>query len=208
MAPQLSKFLEGYQRGIEVGVAAGSPEELLGVRDGFLRFFHEGLERSAPVAVVPHEVEHRHRGIAQSDVDALGSARWAARELARRLEETYQFYVAGEVCVQDLVADEGRHLLLRSWIVVIGPPGETIGASASLELPRSLVEGLEPHEVAVKVPGSRRRGGLMARLTGGLETRRDAVAVATLNALSTLFFGILESPRGSLPRRPWTRRSL
>jgi hypothetical protein len=32
----------------------------------------------------------------------------------------------------------------------------------------------------------------MASLTGGLETRRRATALSTLNALSTLFYGIFE----------------
>jgi hypothetical protein len=34
---------------------------------------------------------------------------------------------------------------------------------------------------------------MISSLTGGLETRRKAVAVSTLHALSTLFYGILDS---------------
>ena len=38
-----------------IGVAVGSdlPDKLLGVRDGFVRYFHHGLQRPVPVAVVP-----------------------------------------------------------------------------------------------------------------------------------------------------------
>ena len=51
----LSEFLGGYQRGIEVAVAASSADELLGVREAFRRFFHDGLGRPVPVAVVAQE---------------------------------------------------------------------------------------------------------------------------------------------------------
>jgi len=149
------------------------------------------------VAVVPQEIGRAHRGIAQSDVEALQSARSAARELETRLRATYQFYVATDICVQDLTCDGMRHFLLRCWAVVLGPGGEAIGASGSLELPRWLVEGLAPAEVAAFDPaGTRRAGGLIANFTGGIETRRSAVSLATLEALATMFHGILESRRG------------
>jgi hypothetical protein len=68
-----------------------------------------------------------------------------------------------------------------------------------VELPERLIEGLSGEQLAIAVPGTRRAGGTIASLTGGLETRRSAVALATLHALSTHFYGILESRRG-LPR--------
>ena len=34
---------------------------------------------------------------------------------------------------------------------------------------------------------------MIRSLTGGLETRRRTVATSTLNAISTLFYGVLES---------------
>jgi len=44
--------------------------------------------------------------------------------------------------------------------------------------------------------GTRRSGGLISAFTGGLESRRTAVSLATLQALATMFHGILESRRG------------
>ncbi len=194
---QLSDFLGGYQRGIEVGVVGSAPEELLGVRDAFRRYFHDGLDRPVPVAVVPQEEERRMRGIAESDAGALTSARRSVRALADRLGESYQFYLGIEACVQASDDESGGHFFLRSWCVILGPPGEACGASGSLEIPRRLVEGVSSAELATALPGTRRAGGMIAALTCGLETRRSAVALATLNALSTLFFGVLESRHGT-----------
>lgn len=197
MTRQLSDFLGGYQRGIEVAVAGGTPDELLGIREAFRRYFHDALDRPVPVAVVPQESARRLRGLAESDAAALAAARTAARELASRLGPTYQFYVALEACIETFDDAGETVLVLRSWSVVSGPPGEARGASGSLELPRGIVERVSRQElVAGALPATRRSGGWIASLTGGLETRRSAVALSTLNALSTLFYGILESRPG------------
>jgi len=196
MIQSLSDFLGGYQRGIEVAVAGGSADELLGVREAFRRYFHDRLDRPLPVAVVGQESERSLVGIAGSDAEAIAMARRAARDLASRLKSTYQFYVGVEACIEELEEPGGRPFLLRSWTVLLGPPGEAIGSSGSLALPRSMVEGLTSAEVASAFPGTRRSGGMMAQLTGGLESRRSAVGLATLHALSTLFYGILESHPG------------
>ena len=182
---------------MEVAVSGGAPEELLGVREAFRRYFHDGLERPAPVAVVLHPSEPRHHGIAQSDVAAIQEARRSVHALADHLRDSYQFYVATQVCVQDLSTDGNRHFFLRCWSVVLGPAGEALGASGSLELPRVLVEGLAEQELPTLEPsGTRRSGGLISAFTGGLESRRTAVSLATLQALATMFHGILESRRG------------
>jgi hypothetical protein len=197
MTRLLSDFLGEYQRGVEVAVSGGSPEEMLGVREAFRRYFHDGLERPSPVAVVPQAIVPRHQGIAESDAAAIQSARKAVRALEARLGTSYQFYVATEVCVQDLIDEGTRHFFLRCWSVVLGPAGEALGASGSLELPGALVEGLGRLALPMLEPsGTRRAGGLIAAFTGGLETRRSAVALATLQALATMFHGILESRRG------------
>ena len=189
----LSDFLGGYQRGIEVAVAGSSPDELLGVREAFRRYFHDGLGRPVPVAVVPQEEERRLRGISGSDLEAIDTARTATASLAARLGETYQFYVATDVAIQAIESGGTHRYFLRCWAVIQGPPGSGCGASGTLEIPGKLVEGVAPAELASALPGTRRSGGLIAALTGGLETRRSAVSLATLGALSTLFFGILES---------------
>lgn len=196
MPQTLSDFLGGYQRGVEVAVAGGSADELLGIREAFRRYFHDGLDRPVPVAVVAQEGAAARQGIASSDREAIDLARRAARELAERLADTYQFYVATEACVELLPIDDGKRFAVRSWTVVVGPPGEALAASGSFELPHALSNGLNGAEIAASVPATRRSGGMIARLTGGLETRRSAVSLATLGALSTLFHGVLESPPG------------
>jgi len=197
MTHQLSEFLGGYQRGIEVAVAGATPDELLGVREAFRRYFRDRSERPVAVAVVPQEFERRLRGIAESDAAAIGTAAQAARALAERYGATYQFYVGLEACIQALTGPgAATAYYLRSWSVVVGPPGEARGASGSLELPAHLIHGIPRRDVPAALPATRKSGGLMATLTGGLETRRSAVALSTLNALSSLFFGILESHPG------------
>jgi non-canonical (house-cleaning) NTP pyrophosphatase len=195
MPPQsLSDFFGGYQRGLEVAVAGASADELLGVRQAFRRFFHDGLAKPVPVAVVPQESAAGLCGLAGSDREALEAARAAAAELARRLESEYQFFVGLDAGVESLELGGETRFLLRSWTVVIGPPGTAVGASAALELPSSLVD---PRGPSVRgAAGTRRGGGLYSSVTGGLETRRGAVVAATVNALSTLFFGILDRRSG------------
>lgn len=177
-------------------MATASPDELLGVREAFRRYFHDGLDRPVPVAVVAQEGPTARRGLAASDREAIAAARTAARELADRLGPTYQFYVGSEACLETLPTDDGDRFVVRSWTAVVGPPGEALGGSGSFELPQRLSRGLSGAEIAAAAPGTRRGGGMIAQLTGGLETRRAAVALATLGALSTLFYGILESHPG------------
>jgi non-canonical (house-cleaning) NTP pyrophosphatase len=196
-APQLSDFLGGYQRGIEVAVAGSATDELLGIREAFRRYFHDGLGRPVPVAVVPQEEGRRLRGIAGSDSEALRAAEGAAASLAARLGATYQFYVACEAAIQPLEARSKGRYFLRNWTVVQGPPGSACGASGSLELPERLISGVAPADFVTALPGTRRSGGMLAALTGGLESRRSAITLSTLNALASLFYGILEPKPGA-----------
>ncbi len=180
-------------------MAGSSADLLLGVREAFRRFFHDGLERPVPVAVVPHDLDSALRGLAQGDSEAIELARRAARAVEERLPGTYHFYVATEFCVHPIDVEGRERWFVRGWSAVVGPGGEACGASGAVQLPDRLVEGLAGEQLAVAVPGTRRAGGTISSLTGGLETRRSAVALGTLNALSTLFFGVLES-RPGLPR--------
>ncbi len=198
MSSNLKEFLGRYQRGIEVCVAGGGADTLLGVRDAFRRYFHEGLERPVPVAVVPQEMPPRPTGLPVSDLEALETARRTARELEARLPGTYHFYLANEACIHSLEIEGQSRYFIRSWSVLVGVAGESCGSSGSIQLPQRLVESLEGVHAEVEIPGKRKSGGTIASLTGGLETRRSAVATATLHALSTLFYGILESRRGSI----------
>jgi non-canonical (house-cleaning) NTP pyrophosphatase len=194
MAQNLREFLGEFQRGIEVCVVGDGADALLGVRDAFLRFFRDDLGKPLPVAVVPREPRgERPRGLALSDEEALARARHAARELEEDVAGLYHFYLAVEGCLHTLEIDGGRRCFVHSWAVLRGVSGESFGSSGSVELPARLVGGLTLEEIALSVPGARRSGGMLASLTGGLETRRTAVAESTLHALATQFHGVLDS---------------
>lgn len=198
MPADLREFWSRFQSGVEVAVDAVSPDRSLGVRDGFLRFFHDGLERPVPVAVVAQDLAPRPlRGLATSNEEAIDRARQCAHELRERLGESYHFYVSSEAAVEALDAGGGLHHFVRTWTVVVGLVGEAWGSSGSVELPSGLVAGAD--ESRPPATGTRRSGGLVSSMTGGLETRRSAVALGTLHALATFFHGLLE-PR-ALRRR-------
>jgi non-canonical (house-cleaning) NTP pyrophosphatase len=193
MAHNLREFLGEYQRGIEVCVLADGPDALLGVRDAFKRFFRDHLGKPLPVAVVPQEPAiPRKPGLALSDEEAIARARLAALELEERVTGLYHFYLAVEGCLHGLDIDGSRRYFTRSWAALRGVAGESYGASGSMQLPASLVAGLTAEEIAISAPRSRRGGGMIAALTGGLETRRSAIVECTLHALATQFHGVLE----------------
>ena len=82
---------------------------------------------------------------------------------------------------------------MRSWTVIVGLTGEGWGASGSVEIPPRLIRDLEDHQIPFAIPGTRRKGGMTSSITGGLETRRSAVAMSTFHALSSVLYGLLES---------------
>jgi len=193
MPTDLRDFWHGFQSGVEVAVHGTSSDRLLGVREGFLRFFHDGLDRPVPVAVVPQAEEKAFLGLPVSDRESIVRAREAALHLRERLSSAYQFYVASEGGLHEVEFEGQTHYFVRTWTVILGAGGEAWGASGSVEIPPQLVSGLTGEEAAFAVPGTRRSGGMIASLTGGLESRRTAIAVSTLHALCTLFYGKLES---------------
>lgn len=174
-------------------MAGATPERLLGVRDAFVRYFHQGLQRPISVAVVPQAAEETPGGLPLSDEETIALARRQACELKQRLGSTYHFYVASEGGVHSLEAAGEQRSFIRNWTVVIGPMGEAWGGSGAIQLPDRLLTGFEGMEVPASFPGTRRRGGIISSLSGGLETRRSAVALSTFNALATLFYGVLQS---------------
>lgn len=183
-------------------MAGSSPEELFGVRDGFLRYFRDGLGWAAPVVVAPHRADATARGLPLSDEEALGLVRRRVADLRQELGDLYHFCVGSEGGLHSLEVEGQLHYFVRSWTVVVGFGEEAWGASGSLELPPRLIRGLDQMQVPFAVPGTRRRGGMISSLTGGLETRRQAVATACLHALSTMFYGVLEArpAAGFVPR--------
>lgn len=197
MQPDLTRqFWQQFRSGIAVAVAAPTPDKLLGVRDGFLRYFRDGLNQEVPVAVVPQEGAVDPSGLPVSDEEVISRARERVAELEDRLGDAYHFYIASEGGIHSLEVDGHLSYFIRSWVVIRGRMGEAWGASGSVQLPERLISGLADEQVPFAVPGTRRRGGMISSLTGGLENRRKATAVSTVHALSTLFYGILESHPG------------
>ncbi len=195
MSPDLREFLGEFQRGIEVCVADSGADTLFGVRDAFRRFFRSDSGEVAPVAVVPQDNPTPLTGLPLSDGEAIARAQRSVQEMETRLPGVYHFYLASEACYQALDLGQETPIFVRSWTVLSGVAGETLGSSGSLQLPPHLVDGLGVEQLPHSIPGTRRSGGIVASLTGGLESRRSAVAQATLHALSTQFFGILDTRR-------------
>lgn len=197
MAADLRAFWERFQTGIEIAVGSSASHKLLGVRDGFLRYFHEGLQRPIPVVIVPHGEVEVQPCLPISDEEAISAARRETAEMQRDLGDNYHFYVASEGGLHSLEIDGKTHYFVRNWTVIKAPVGEAWGGSGSIQLPDGIIDGEAQDVARLSIPGRRRSGGMIASLTGGMETRRSAVATATLHALSTLFYGMLESHPGS-----------
>lgn len=181
------------QGGLEVAAAAAGPEELFGVRQGFVRYFHHGLRREVPIAVVPHGGEDQRSGLPASDGETLERIRQRAHDLKRELGDAYLFYVATAGGLHTVTAKGQDACFVRCWTVVCGPPGEAWGASGSLQIPDLMLAGTHDPARELGSVGTRRRGGLVSSLTARLEDRRSAVALATFHALATLFYGRLET---------------
>lgn len=194
MSSDLRDFWQRLQGGVSVAVSNPTPDKLLGVRDGFLRYFHQRLDQELPVAVVPQDGEPDPHGLPLTDRETVSLARRRARELSRELGDAYHFYVASEGGLHTVEAeDEGEILwFVRNWTVIHGMVGSAVGGSGSVQLPARLISDLGDEQISHAVPGTRRRGGMISSLTGGLENRRRATALSTVHALSTLFYGILE----------------
>jgi len=177
--------------GVEVAVASARSEVLLGVREGFVRYFHQALGRPVPVAVVPQEVEASADGLAATDDEIVERCHDRARELETRLSDAYQFYIGVEEGLETVMVEGARRHFVRTWAVVRGLGMLASGGSGSLEVPSRVFEaGLAEPGARRPVAGLRRRPGLVAELSGGLETRRDAVATAAFNAVAALFFDV------------------
>ena len=192
MRSDLKDFWQRLQAGVAVAVASSTPEKLLGVRDGFLRYFRDGLGRTISVAVVAQQEEEPSRGLPVSDEEATALVGRQVDRLAERLGNAYEFYVASEGGIDAVQIDGRLHYFVRNWTLVRAPMGDGWGASGSVQLPDRLVAGLDGAQIPFAVPGTRRAGGMISSLTGGLENRRRATAQSTTHALSTLFYGVLE----------------
>lgn len=188
-----NEFWQRIHNRVEVAVASGPSDKALGVRDGFLRYFHHGLDLQVPIAVVSQGEGESPLSLELSDEDAIGIATAEAAGLASELGAHYDFFVAAAAGAHSLEAAGEQRLVVRSWVVVRSPAGSAWGSSGSLELPSRMLSRDAHGSAVAALPGTRRSGGLVASLTGGLESRRKAIALATVHALSSLFWGRLES---------------
>lgn len=175
------------------------PEKRLGVRDGFRRYFDGSFELPVPVSVdAEPRVGAGEAPLPLEDGDILALARRRAAELATLHGERYGFCVGVEAGLATLgprpTADEHAkpRQFVNCWAVVKGLGGEAWGSSGALQLPTALIDDIDTAELPFVVPGRRRSGGMVSSLTGGLETRRSAAALASFHALSSLMYSYLE----------------
>lgn len=201
MARDLEEFWQRFRAGIDVAVGGDLPDKLMGVRDGFTRYFGEvlrqGLAEPVSVAVVAQPQDEETTPLPLDDLETLELARQRARGLQEKLGDTYGFYVSVEAGLEHFgPPGEVRHFV-RSWAVVRGLGMETWGSSGAVQLPEAVTHGLDVDDIPFAIPGRLRRGGMVSSLTGNLEDRRSSTAQATVHALSTLMYGLIESrPRG------------
>lgn len=194
-ADDLKTFWNRIASGVDVAVAGSNTEVLLGVREGFLRYFRGALGRRVAVGVVPQADQEERAGLPSSDADTVEAVRGRALGLRERLGNEYDFCVASGGGVHSVAVGDDERFFIRCWTVVVGHGGEAWGASGSQQFPQELMERLDAgsrERMPFVVPGKRRRGGMLSSLTGRLETRRSAVSLSTVHALSTLFYGVLE----------------
>lgn len=194
-------FWQRLQTGVEVAVAGATPDRHLGVRDGFVRFFRERFDRPISIAVVPQAGQEDPVGLPVSDREVMELVEGRASALESRYRGQYHFFVASEGGLHTVERAGDVLYFVRNWTLVASAIGRAWGASGSVQLPDRLLTGLAHDQVPFAVPGTRRSGGMISSLTGGLETRRSAVETATLHALSTLFYGILG--KGAAGRLRW-----
>jgi non-canonical (house-cleaning) NTP pyrophosphatase len=195
MAQNLRDFWHRFQSGVDVAVAGELPDTLLGVRDGFLRYFDGRAVAHGPIAVLPFRIEEPEPHVPFKDEEILTIARSRARELREGEGDRHAFYVGTETSVASVSDGDVVRQLVHCWAVVIGLDDEAWGASGAVQLPERLIAGLDQHRLPFAVPGRRRSGGTISSLTGGLESRRSATSLATFHALSTLTYGLLEGRR-------------
>lgn len=189
-------FWSHISTGVRVTVAGSGPDKLLGVRDGFRRVLEEGLRLPAEIRIQGREADDGRDPLPVDDDAILRLARSRARELE---PEEDVFRVGCEAGLLVMRAEGDERWMVRTWTVVLGVGGEAWGSSGSVQLPATLIEGVEASDLPFHVPGARRRGGMVASMTAGLETRRDAVRAATVLALSSLLYPYLppvRSPSG------------
>lgn len=146
-----------------------------------------------PVTIVAQPPVESSSGLPLGDRETLELARRRAAALEERVGSENHFYVGAEGGLRRLELAGEAAYFVHCWAALRGLGDETWGSSGSLQVPRHLIAGLEGDDVIAALPATRRRGGMLAALSQGRETRRTAVALAVFQALTSRFFGILGS---------------
>lgn len=178
-------------------MASRDAEQLLGVRDGFRRYL-DGLGRD-PALAVRQAAAGPEPSSAWTRVETtLTVARREAERLRAATEDRAAFCVGTGEGLESLEIDGSSHDFVLCWVVIATDIGTAAGGSGPIEIPERFTQTLDV-DGPVKVPGTRRRGGIIGSLTGGLGSRREAFSLASFHALCSLFYGLVEPQRG--PRR-------
>ena len=117
------------------------PDKLLGVREGFRRYFHEGVEQPVPVFVQPKPMDEGASPLPLRDEEILDLARGRAHSLAEVWGERYGFYVGTETGLSTVRSGDKIRHFVRSWTVVLGLEDESWGSSGAVQLPERLIQG-------------------------------------------------------------------
>jgi non-canonical (house-cleaning) NTP pyrophosphatase len=185
-------------RGATVATDTTESQKLFGFRDGF-RLFFESVGKSPDLRLESHRGRDDLAMLPTSDEDLMRQAYARVTTLYELLNGSALFCVASESGLsfheldpQSLndPSEKDSVVLVKTWVAVVCPLGSSFGVSGGVQLPRSVLDAAAGLDIPV--PGHRRRGGMVGSLTRGLETRRSAIRLATLHALSTLFYGCFD----------------
>lgn len=188
------EFWSRFQNKVDVVVASRDAEQLLGVRDGFRRYFQRSMGPRPRVSVRSAAEAEETSTIWTSAETTLAAAHRQAASLRREVEDGRLFCIAAEEGLATVEVDGVGRSFVHCWTVVASPIGTACGGSGPVEIPERFTQSVD-RQGPVQVPGTRRRGGILGSLTGGLESRREAFSLATFHALSSLFFGLVEARR-------------
>ncbi|MCG8460965.1 MAG: inosine/xanthosine triphosphatase [Holophagales bacterium] len=195
MTIDIRDFWRRFASGIDIAVASAGdlPDKILGARDG-VRHYFASLERLLPdpamsfaVRARPWPVTASEESLPIRDSEILALARARAEEVAAA-DDAATFAIASEAGLSTIEVEGRARCFVRTWAVVRGLGDEAWGSSGALQLPQQLIDGLESEDIPFAIPGTRRSGGMLASITRGSESRREATALATFYALNSLLY--------------------
>ena len=213
MGDDIKGIWHRFQSGLEVTVAVRghSPEKSLGVRDGFLRYLHDVLEKDPPLTVRLLQLEGRPE-LPMTDSETLDAARDLVG-IARQQEPGTLFIVACEEGLSEISAgrtsadrtsagrtsaghSDIRHVV-QSWAVIdmLGSDEDAApiyeqawGSSGGVQIPDSVLHAAGRPGHPLVFPSTRRGRGMVQAITGNAENRRTTSSQAVFLALCSLLY--------------------